>query len=167
MAIRFAGIFSNGPAFQHYVKHLRRARKFVHVDNSWYTEAAKQVERGAIKATVMPPVKVAVKSRQVLALVNLALEDDELEIAALMAISRQFLLRVPSEALPMQWQGSHSRVTLAPTQATLTLSRRKNSAVPVTLKRECCCSSMGAKLCGVHWLHRLHQAGPGVDGRGS
>ena len=56
-------------------------------------------------------------------------------------------------------------MALTQSKATVILSRRKNSAVPVTLKRECCCESTGEKLCGVHWLHKLAEGTQGEDGR--
>ena len=82
-------------------------------------------------------------------------------MAALMAVARQFLLRVPSEGIPLQWDGSHSNVALEPTRASITLYKRKNSRVPVTLTRECCCTAAGERLCAVHWLHALRRSSAG------
>ena len=84
-----------------------------------------------------------------------AIQSEDIQVAALMAIARQFLLRVPSEGLPLQWSGVHSQITLTATVAKIQLSKRKNSRGPVTLTRECCCTTSGRRLCAVHWLHIL------------
>ena len=93
----------------------------------------------------------------------MAEEEGKLEFGALMALARQFLLRVPSEGLPLQWDGAHSTVSLAGGVCQITLRSRKNSRVPVTMVRECCCFSASPRLCSLHWLMRLKKNGK--DGR--
>ena len=92
---------------------------------------------------------------------RVALSCNEPKVAALMAVARLFLLRVPSEGVPLQWDGDHSSISLEPSKATITLVRRKNSKAPVTLSRDCCCRSSGRKLCAVCWLHYLRRLGNG------
>ena len=105
--------------------------------------------------------KAAATSKEFNALVKAAVEHGELEVAALMAVARQFLLRVPSEGIPLEWEGLHSCVVFESHRAVVTLSRRKNTRVPVTLTRDCCCTSTGQRLCAVHWLHALRRASEG------
>ena len=108
-----------------------------------------------MKAGPPPRSKVALKSKQVDSMIKLAVTNNGKEVAALMAIARQFLVRVPSEGIPLQWDGSHSSIALAPKKAVITLMSRKNSRVPVTLTRACICATSGSRLCAVHWLWHL------------
>ena len=79
-----------------------------------------------------------------------------------MAIARLFLLRVPSEGIPLEWDGEHSRVQASGKEATIMLTRRKNCQLPTVLKRECCCASSGRRLCAVHWIAEMQaQQGSG------
>ena len=103
---------------------------------------------------VRPP-KVAVDSRQTQGMIQLAMQQDNLEMAAMMSVARLFLLRVPSECVPLQWRGLHSSVEVDGEKAIITLSSRKNSRVPVVLTRTCVCRTSGPKLCAVHWLLRM------------
>ena len=107
--------------------------------------------------------KVALKSADVLKLVKAAMAQGAMDFAALMAISRLYLLRVPSEGIPLEWDGRHSKVEVHGTSATITLMRRKNTVLPTAMTRECCCSTSGWKLCAVHWLVRLRKE---CDGKG-
>ena len=80
-----------------------------------------------------------------------------------MAISRLYMLRVPSEGLPLQWNGTHSTVVVHGTSATITLSKRKNHRAPIDLVRECCCPTSGRALCAVHWITLLREGGATSD----
>ena len=85
----------------------------------------------------------------------LAAKEQEHEVAALMTVARAFMLRVPSEGIPLAWQRAHSNVVLTEGSATITLARRKNARHPTKMTRKCCCQSTGRELCAVHWLHDL------------
>ena len=132
------------------MKHLRWAHTSLRLECVWYTKAVRQVERGAARNPVARLPKVAASTRQVHLMVKAAMNCGELEVAALMAVARQFLLRVPSEGIPLEWGGSHSHVSLEPSRAVLTLMSRKNSRIPVTLTRECCCTSSGERVCALY-----------------
>ena len=84
-------------------------------------------------------------------------EVEEPELAGVFAVARIFLLRVPSEAVPLQWCGSHSTVQVDESQVTIVLAKRKNRQSPTTLVRKCCCHTTGRSLCAVHWLLFLRQ----------
>ena len=120
----FGSIFSTAQTYIQYVNHLRWAHRFLRMDCAWDTDAVKQVRRGAAKTPFIKLPKIAVNSRQVSNLVKAAMASDESAVAALMAVARQFLLRVPSEGIPLQWDGSHSNVALEPTRASITLYKR-------------------------------------------
>ena len=81
----------------------------------------------------------------------------ELEVAALMAVARHFMLRVLSEGVGTQWSGDHSKVVLEGNRCSITLNRRRRRTAPTTLTRTCCCQHTGKRLCSVHWLHRLKE----------
>ena len=157
LVIRYASIFTCAETYQQYLKHLRWAHRFLHMECTWYTDTVKQVPRGAASAAAAKAPKVALVSRQVRDMVGIAMKSGELEIAALLAISRMFLLRVPSEGIPLTWSSSHSTVDVSEHKATIRLSSRKNSRVPVVLSRTCVCASSGRRLCAVHWLWDLRQ----------
>ena len=93
----------------------------------------------------------------------MAEDEGKLEFGAMMALARQFLLRVPSEGIPLQWNGAHSSVSLTGGVCQITLRSRKNSRIPVTMVRDCCCYSASPRLCSLHWLMRLKK--DGMDGR--
>ena len=109
----------------------------------------------------MPKVNVALPTRTVLQMVKLALGQGEEEVASLMVLSRAFLLRVPSEALPMEWEGAHSCISVDSEKVALKLARRKNSRNSVTLTRRCSCSSGPPLLCAFHWLVKLKEVRDG------
>ena len=85
------------------------------------------------------------------------IENEEPELAGILAVARLFLLRMPSEAVPLQWNGPRSTVHLEEAQATIVLTKRKNRPTPTTLVRKCCCHTTGRHLCAVHWLHFLRR----------
>ena len=96
----------------------------------------------------------AVSCRQVRAMVQAAVKDGAEDTACLMAVARMFLLRVPSEGIPLQWDGTHSTVELEEKRVTLTLMSTKGKNVPTVMVRDCCCETAGKSLCAVHWLRR-------------
>ena len=150
--IQWSGIFHCSSTYAQYLKHLAFAHRFLRMECTWMTESVKQVKRGASKAQTVIKKKPAVTSRQVRSMIKAAMEEGAWETACLMALARQFLLRVPSEGIPLQWDGTHSKIDLTDSQATITLMRRKHRATPTSMTRECCCASSGRTLCAVHWL---------------
>ena len=110
MVVRYSSIFTCADTYQQYLKHLRWAHRLLRMDCSWFTDTVKQVIRGAGNASVGRAPKVALVSKQVRDMVSIAMRSGELEVAALLAIARMFLLRVPSEGIPLSWSSSHSKV---------------------------------------------------------
>ena len=119
------------------------------------TPVVKQVVRGCSKQQPHARPKLALQAREVSALIKQAETTGELDIACLISVARLFMLRVPSEGVPLQWTGLHSSIILETNRATVTLTRRKHCRQPCVLVRQCCCRQAGRRLCAVHWLHRL------------
>ena len=159
--MQWAAVFTSATTYEQYLKHLRFVHKFLRMPNAWYTQSVVQVRKGLARVDRKVPRKIALTSQVVRQMVRLVKEDNT-EIAALMATARMFLLQVPSEAIPLEWDGRHSSIQLTPTTASITLARRKNRSSPSTFTRSCCCSTSGATLCAVHWLHRLESMKTGT-----
>lgn len=155
MVLRYMSMFSSSATMNQYFKHLRWSHRFLHMENLWQTPSIKQALNGVSKSGCEPRPRFALLSKQVRKVITQAEARGDIETAALAAISRLFLLRVPSEAIPLEWDGEHSRIELEEDCARLILMRRKNSRFPSILERFCCCRTSGVELCGVHWLHRL------------
>jgi hypothetical protein len=119
----------------------------------------RQVLRGRSKAEAPPKPKLALQASQVAGLIKKAEEIGDIEMACLIAVSRLYLLRVPSEGIPLSWNGQHSSVQVDGGLATITLTRRKPNRRPSVLVRHCCCQTAGRRLCAVHWLLRLQGVG--------
>ena len=157
LVLRYTSMFASYATFNQYLKHLRWAHRFLRLPTSWDSASLKQTLNGMRKAGSKPKQRLALLSKQVSSIVRLAEKSDDNETAAMAAVSRIFLLRVPSEIVPLQWDGEHSRVILTEKSATITLMRRKNLSRPSALERACCCETSGRRLCGVHWLHYMHR----------
>jgi hypothetical protein len=164
MVQRFVGMFECTSTLKQYLKHLRWAHRFFHLRNDWDTDELHQMIRGAEKATPGRPQRLALTTKTVKKMSQLALAQADVETATLMALSRVFMLRVPSEGIPLQWSGSHSAIELLEASVKITLVKRKNSKGPVTLTRPCICQSTGESLCPVHLLRQLRSlhSGPKV-----
>ena len=155
MVMRYMSIFGSFSTMQQYLKHLRWAHRFLHLDSTWETSSVKQCMNGLRKSSAPRRLKSSILSSAVRRVVLAAEAVNDLETAALAAVSRLFLLRVPSEGIPLEWDGEHSKVELFENSATITLMRRKNRAFPTSVERCCCCETSTAALCAIHWLARL------------
>ena len=153
--VQYASIFNSPETFEQYKKHLRWAHRCLRLPTTWDADTVKQVQRGLAKVRFKPKIKIALIGKHVKAMVNLAVKDQDYEVATLMAVSRAFMLRVPSEGIPMTWKGENSSVDLTQDSVTLSLAKRKNSRTATTMTRKCCCLTTGRELCAVHWLTDL------------
>ena len=163
--LQFGAMFRKGSTYEKYLHHIAWAHRFLRLPNTWLTPAVKQAIRGAKRNVEPTREKLAIDSKTALKLIRTSINKGEFVMAALMAISRMFLLRVPSEGIPLEWHGEHSWIDISSHAASITLARRKNSRTPVTLTRKCCCESSGKHLCAVHWLRRLRELQPHHSGR--
>ena len=158
---RFTSIFANAATLEQYIGHVKWVRRFLRMDTEWHTASLKQTIRGLKKSKPVTPNRPALTGTQVRAMVKIARQQQDFQVAAILAIARHFLLRVPSEAIPMEWKWPHSKIELSATACTLTLTKRKNRNTPTSLTRTCCCADSGRSLCSVHWLLELRRTSDG------
>ena len=156
--LRFKTVFRNVATYSQYLKHLRFAHRLLRMKSTWYDEVVKQVERGGTKLQPIPLERPALLASQVRAVIRAALSRHDLEMATLYSVARLFLLRVPSEALPLERNGEHSRIEIEGGNVHITLYKRKNTRKPSVLHRSCVCANEGRSLCAVcslkSWLAR-------------
>ena len=163
--IRFSAMFCNADSLQQYIKHVRWAHRFLGIDDSVCSSPEiQQVINGLKKSMAAPLPKPALTSKQVLKMVKESMREGDIEMAGILAIARHFMLRMPSEAVPLEWDGGHSKITVEDTRCSITLTTRKNRRAPSTMTRHCSCEETGRLLCSVHWLKVLRDR-PGTGGR--
>ena len=102
-------------------------------DDGWDTKSVKQAVKGVGKTPTPKRQKLALTSRMVQKLIKEAMGEQNIEMANLMSISRLFLLRTPSEGIPLEWDGNHSRISVDKDKAVIALMKRKSSRVPADL----------------------------------
>ena len=116
------------------MKHLRWAHRFLRLSSTWDSSVLAQVRRGAAKGGPPPRPWLALQADSVRRLVQIAKDRGDMEQAAILAIGRLFLFRVPSECLPLQVSGDHSTIQLEDAVAVVTLSSRKHTRGPSLLR---------------------------------
>ena len=131
------------------------------------------VKKAEIKKPLSPPI-----SREITKLLmDVAIQEDDPLAAALYCVSYAFLLRVPSEGLPLRITVngpgvilSGKTLVLSETEATLHFDRRKNRETATAATRHCWCAAC-KHTCPVHRLLPLvagadsHVAAPFVKWR--
>jgi hypothetical protein len=156
--LAFQCIFRNVATYTQYLNHLRFAHRLLRMLTPWYDPIVKQVERGARKLQPMVTERPALLAPQVRAVIQAAKNRNDVEMATIYAVARLFLLRVPSEGLPLQRNGPHSHIEVEDSEAYVTLHRRKNSNKPALIHRSCVCRNEGVSLCAVcslqAWMER-------------
>ena len=165
LMVQYTAMFKNADTLEQYIKHVAWAHRFLEMDDkAWRTASLKQIIRGLKKGSTVYAHRPSLQGPQVRRMVKGALRNGEVEVAAMLAIARHFMLRVPSEAIPLEWDGTHSKIQVGDKSCTLTLTKRKNRQYPTALVRECCCQDSGKLFCSVHWLQFLQHRG-GQSGR--
>ena len=103
-------------------------------------------------------VKIALKSKDVLQLIKATINNDQAEVASLMAISRLFLLRVPSELLKIR--ANHVNFESRKKRATVGPLPRKAHRQGSFIRRTCVCDPAARPhpLCGACALRRLRSS---------
>ena len=150
--MRYMVLFRRLVTLQQYLKHLKCAHRFLRLPVHWNTASVQQALRGVAKTKAKAPDRSALSTSQVKSIVNEAIKAEDYEMVTMVTVGRLFLLRIPSECVPMRWKGAHSAMEVDEQRAILTLTKRKNSQFPVKLVRDCCCKTTGRKMCAVHWL---------------
>ena len=122
--------------------------------------AVARAKRGLLALQAAPKPKRYIRQTLLVRLVKMAIEAGDRKEALAYVLSYAFLLRVPSECLPIivgqpesgSWPltaGSHSRLSLTNDKLVLQLARRKNKQHGSTLMRSCWCQSCKV-TCPVH-----------------
>ena len=124
MVLRWCSVFSNAGTLSHYITHLRWARRFLRLSEAWDTKSVKQAVKGVGKEVAPKRPKLALTSKMVQLLIKEAVKDGHTDMACLMAVGRLFMLRIPSEGIPLEWNGGHSTIQVDYEKATLTLTKR-------------------------------------------
>ena len=99
----------------------------------------------------------------VVRLVDLGLKETRyFEYSMLFAITYIFLLRLPSEAVPITAGTGQNALRVESNEITLSLARRKNKPQGSLLKRGCWCSSCEA-ICPLHVIGQMVKDCPSGD----
>ncbi len=105
LAIQYHFFFGNAATYTQYLKHLRFAHHLLRLEVDWYTRAVKQVEKGVAKIRLLPQPKPALTAEAVKKLVRTAALGGDSEFVVIALVARLFMLRVPSECLPLELRG--------------------------------------------------------------
>jgi hypothetical protein len=153
----YAQVFSNAHTFSKYVMHLRTGSRMAGTRPPPRDFAATLV-RG-LQRWYVPKQRVALSGRQVSSVVAWCIDKGHVDLARLLTISRHYLLRVESEAFPLQANGRrgllptdsnwHSQISLYDDCAEIRLRRRKADPQGLLLLRRCVCQTQSPLLCGV------------------
>ena len=167
--VSFSAIFRNGDTFANYIGHIITGHQMLLLQPTWDPALLRAIKVGSRKMTIRS-TKALLRHREVQLLAARAQASESPSDAHLYAIAYHFLLRVPSELLPLrlatapqpnvpprQW---HSFVTFGDSRgkrtATITLGVRKNHQSEVSsLLRSCMCSDSRDLACGVCSLYDL------------
>ena len=159
----FAPFFQNGDTFAKYLSHVHFGERLLQLDRGVSRDLENAAIRGASKFRA-PRGGSAFHQGTVVSLVEAALAVGRTDLARLMVVARTWLLRVPSEGIPLQCSGRvglreedpgwHSFVTVvraAPRPVVrITWHRRKNEPSGHSMERSCTCgpSPSSSLLCG-------------------
>ena len=147
--LSFKSVVKNVATYSQYLKHLRFAHRLLRMKYYWYDDVVRQVERGGRKLQPVSMDRPALLASQVRAVAKAVLHRSDSEMATLYSVAWLFLLCVPSEALPLQRDGEHSRIEVEGHDVHLTLYKRKNTRKLSVLHRSCVCVNEGKRPCDV------------------
>ena len=159
----FAVFFQNGDTLDQYLSHLHFGERLLQLERRATRDFERHVVRGAKKARPRPEGP-AFRRDAVVTMIAAALHQARPDAARLFAVARAWLLRVQSEALPLQAAGRHglpsdsvrwhSEVHVLETRPKLririTWRVRKNAPAGHSAERTCSCgpSPESQLLCG-------------------
>ena len=157
---QFVTIFRSPDSAQKYLTALRWASDYLGEPTSeWDNRSLRQVLRGALKVRGAAPRKKARAIRRELqrTLARIARRRGEISQATVYALAGTFLLRVPSEALPLDFEEAVEIEQNGRLALRINLKKRKNRPGGATLVRACSCPH-DEILCPVHTLRDLVSA---------
>ena len=153
----YAQVFQNADAFSKYVTHLRTGSRLLGVRPP-SRELASALARG-LKRWHVPRPRASISGHQLLDIIRWCLDSSLVDLARLLVVARQLLLRVESELFPLQLDGRvgllpqdvswHSQIVLRPVSVSLLFRRRKADPRGARLTRQRICDTQGRLLCGV------------------
>jgi len=160
------GLLRNGDSAEKYVTAVKWFCDWQRYPvEPWFTRSFQQRLRG-LKAEgkrVAPPARARPLPREVVRrLVRQARSLSQFDFSLVCVLASAFLLRVPSEALPLSFDAPQEHSSLAIRQESdrqvlvLSLRRRKNVPAGTVLKRACSCTAARDLLCPVHALSEWH-----------
>ena len=160
-------LFKNKDTYANYVSRLRLVCQIAGVCTSAFEDLSlARVKRGIGATAAAPKPKRFIGQDLLKSLVATALSENDHIQATLYCVCYAFLLRVPSEGLPMVFggiissdavlplgEGAHSCLSGNEGTLTLQLARRKNKQHGSTLVRHCWCKTCPT-TCPVHMCMR-------------
>ena len=163
--LAFSRLFRHPGTFSNYVNYIRLGCELVGVSTEVFAHTALKRAKVAIaKAQAFKAREpMFIRGTLVAQLVDLATTSPALKSLAFLCLTAYvFLLRVPSEALPiMAHVGGEAAaapvVTVGAESIEIWLPRRKNRLQPSTVRRSCWCKSC-SKTCPVHALAPFFQS---------
>ena len=164
----WAALFRSSRTFTNYLGYARVGCMIVKADTSIFdhpavTRAIRSVEKAGLFAA---REKMWIRRERIEAMLCWAeLHTEYLQYAYLFLLAYVFLLRLPSEALPVvsaSVEGqvtSQSVITVTETEIVLNLKRRKNKSCGSRLIRRCWCKQ-STRTCPIHVLGKFVQTSP-------
>ena len=161
--VAWSQLFRNAKTYGAYVNYLRHACFVENVSSESTDSPAVKRAKAAVRRRQGPPrPKRAITGKMLGKLMARARDDGDTPAAMLYLTAYVFLLRVPSEGLPLTIgstgetqrplpAGRHSAIEIMDGELVFSLAKRKNLQGGSTLRRACSCS-VRADLCPVHVL---------------
>ena len=169
-------IFQNADTAATYLSHLRWACREFHKNLLWNESSIASLLKSMRKEDLLTrvanlPEGIRFTEENMFKLTLLAWEMGDPEFGMLCTLAYHFLLRVPSEGLPLEAgtpgellaplpEGRHSAVAVVEGRLHMRLRSRKNRPQGSILVRECCCKALQEpRLCPVHCYDWENQVG--------
>ena len=170
----FAQQFRNPDTLREYLGHVRLILRVLGREPSIPIFRWNQLLRGARKDKRRAELP-RLRQREVILLVQAAMQNGWFDLARLFVVARGFLCRVANELIPLQADGLssderaatpwHSKVHVQGSRVEVTLRSRKNMPQGAKLIRQCSCKSTLDILCCACALARQLQVASAQDSR--
>jgi len=150
----FMSLFRYGSTCAQYISHLRFASRVLSLPFLISNDIVASLTRGLQKMSGKRQASV-IRPSILRSLVYQLVDLGRLDLARFVIVAFHFMLRVPSELLPLQMDGRgpshwHSFISNKHRRIILHFHRRKNSSSGASVKRSCICpDDRHTTLCGV------------------
>ena len=150
--VAWSRVFRCKNTFQKYVGKVRVACLLAEVSTSSFEKSILERCSETIARTQAPPKqRTFIRHKLLEKLVSEATRQGDWESACLYVVTYAFMLRMPSEALPMRLHAGSSAVSFSNNTIQLSLARRKNLRFGSAMSRNCWCIK-NTQTCPVHLL---------------